>query len=231
MSLKDKNEMYCFKRKLTPKLAGTILLTGFSIGIGISGEFFGWNTGLENGWYNMLIAIFISAVMYMGLILSICELCCALPFSSGTGYFAQKSFTVALGALTSATFASHYCLLGASILIALANSISAASLATSYLFLFIICLLTFIVESYPKFFFQLTFCLAAYGFLILLSYVIFTCYVSLTSGVPIEMKNAPSIKMEQMHTYGHTINLKYILKCYPYASWFFIGLEVPLFCI
>ncbi|ORZ37654.1 hypothetical protein BCR44DRAFT_1430610 [Catenaria anguillulae PL171] len=82
---------YLEKRKLAPPFVGPLQLAGFIIGIVISGAFTGWNTGLSFGFINMAVAVGLATVMYLTLVLSVCEMCSALPFASGPASYAQAA--------------------------------------------------------------------------------------------------------------------------------------------
>ena len=51
----------------------------------ISGHYSGWNFGFANGFGSMLVALFIIAAMYWGLIFSLAEMSPALPHT-GAAY-------------------------------------------------------------------------------------------------------------------------------------------------
>src|SRR4030095_7679903 len=53
----------------------------WALGVGgvISGHYSGWNLGLANGFGSMVVALFVIAAMYWGLIFSLAEVSAALP--------------------------------------------------------------------------------------------------------------------------------------------------------
>ena len=57
----------------------------------ISGDFFGWNFGLDYGFGGMLVATVIITVMYFGLCFSIAEMSPALPHTGGAYSFARSA--------------------------------------------------------------------------------------------------------------------------------------------
>jgi ethanolamine permease len=66
----------------------------WALGVGavISGDFYGWNTGLTKGGIGgLLVATAIIAVMYYGLIYSIAEMAPALPHTGGAYSFARSA--------------------------------------------------------------------------------------------------------------------------------------------
>jgi ethanolamine permease len=67
-------------------------LWALGVGAVISGEYYGWNFGLgTGGWYGLLIAGVLMAVMYYGLVYSIAEMSPALPHTGGAYSFARSA--------------------------------------------------------------------------------------------------------------------------------------------
>ncbi|MFT7621653.1 MAG: ethanolamine permease [Myxococcota bacterium] len=83
-------EDYFEKRKLRP-YARVFHLWALGVGAVISGDFFGWNFGLAEGFGGMLVATSIITVMYLGLCFSIAEMSAALPHAGGAYSFARSS--------------------------------------------------------------------------------------------------------------------------------------------
>ena len=84
-----------------PQLAKTLsplMIWGLGVGYVISGEYFGWNLGLEHGGpYGMLVATLLVTVMYVAFVLSYAELACAIPRAGGAFVYAQRAFGPRLG--------------------------------------------------------------------------------------------------------------------------------------
>jgi ethanolamine permease len=77
---------YLDKRQLKKGAAGWVLLAGLGVSYVISGDFSGWNFGLEQGgWGGMFIATLLMATMYTCMIFGLAELSSALP-TAGGGY-------------------------------------------------------------------------------------------------------------------------------------------------
>ena len=75
---------YLEKRKLK-KSAGWILLWALGVGAVISGDYFGWNFGLEaGGFWGLALATIVMALMYVCMVFSIAELSAALPHAAAT---------------------------------------------------------------------------------------------------------------------------------------------------
>jgi ethanolamine permease len=66
-------------------------LWALGVGAVISGHYSGWNFGLANGFGSMLIALFIIAAMYWGLIFSLAEMSPALPHTGAAYSFARSA--------------------------------------------------------------------------------------------------------------------------------------------
>lgn len=79
------------ERKLK-RVAGPVLLWGLGVGSVISGEFFGWNFGLNaGGWGGLLIATAIMATLYATMMMSIAEMSTAMPVAGGPYAFARRA--------------------------------------------------------------------------------------------------------------------------------------------
>jgi len=66
------------------KTLGPFTLWGLGVGYVISGEYFGWNLGLQaGGSYGLLIAFLLVTTMYVTFVFSYVELACAIPRAGG----------------------------------------------------------------------------------------------------------------------------------------------------
>lgn len=75
------------KKTLTPAM-----LWGLGVGYVISGMYFGWNLGLqEGGTLGMAIATFFVMIMYVAFSFSYSELACAMPKAGGAFDYAKRS--------------------------------------------------------------------------------------------------------------------------------------------
>ncbi|MET0997716.1 MAG: amino acid permease [Marmoricola sp.] len=88
----DVDENYLEQRSLKKGAAGWILLAGLGVSYVISGDFAGWNFGLdEGGWGGLLIATILMGVMYTCMVFGLAEMSSALPVA-GAGYgFARRA--------------------------------------------------------------------------------------------------------------------------------------------
>lgn len=83
---------YLAQRKLKAGAAGWVLLAGLGVSYVISGDFAGWNFGLdEGGWGGLMIATVLMGVMYTCMVFGLAEMSSALPVA-GAGYgFARRA--------------------------------------------------------------------------------------------------------------------------------------------
>jgi ethanolamine permease len=91
VSYEEAGEDYFSKRKLRRHAAFWSL---WSLGVAavISGDFYGWNLGLDAGGFGgLLIALVVITVMYYGLCFSIAEMSPALPHTGGAYSFARSA--------------------------------------------------------------------------------------------------------------------------------------------
>ena len=73
---------------------GPVMLWGLGVGYVISGEYFGWNLGLnveEGSTWAMLLASLIVTLMYVAFTLSYTELACAIPKAGGVFVYAERA--------------------------------------------------------------------------------------------------------------------------------------------
>ena len=83
-------QAYLQKRGLK-RYARVLHLWALGVGAVISGEFSGWNFGLENGFWGMFIANIFITIMYFGLVYGIAEMSPALPHTGAAYSFARSS--------------------------------------------------------------------------------------------------------------------------------------------
>ena len=109
---------YLDKRQLRKGAAGWILLTGLGVSYVISGDFAGWNFGLEQGGFGgLLIATLMMAVMYTFMVLGIAELSASIPTAGGGYGFARRAMGPLGGFLTGTAILLEYAIAPAAIAI------------------------------------------------------------------------------------------------------------------
>ena len=93
MSLLPSSPANELKRTLTP-----VMLWGLGVGYVISGMYFGWNLGLEQGGtLGLAIATFFIVIMYVTFTFSYAELACAIPKAGGAFDYAARALGKDLG--------------------------------------------------------------------------------------------------------------------------------------
>jgi ethanolamine permease len=80
-----------FQKRGLKRYAKVWSLWALGVGAVISGHYSGWNFGLANGWGSMLVALFIIAAMYWGLVFSLAEMSPALPHTGAAYSFARSA--------------------------------------------------------------------------------------------------------------------------------------------
>ena len=87
MPLSPAPPVHELKRTLTP-----VMLWGLGVGYVISGMYFGWNLGLEQGGtLGLAIATFFIVIMYVTFTFSYAELACAIPKAGGAFDYATRA--------------------------------------------------------------------------------------------------------------------------------------------
>lgn len=83
---------YLARRQLRTGSAGWLLLAGLGVSYVISGDYSGWNFGLEQGGFGgLVVATVVVAGMYLALVLGMAELSSALPTAGGGYTFARRA--------------------------------------------------------------------------------------------------------------------------------------------
>ncbi|MFN2488674.1 MAG: ethanolamine permease [Actinomycetota bacterium] len=91
ITYREAGEGYFEKRQLK-RVAGVLSLWALGVGAVISGDFFGWNFGLDAGGFGgLLVATIVITVMYIGLCYSIAEMSPALPHTGGAYSFGRSA--------------------------------------------------------------------------------------------------------------------------------------------
>lgn len=104
------HDQHIAERKLR-RVAGPVLLWGLGVGSVISGDFFGWNFGMNaGGWGGLLIATIIMATLYATMMLSIAEMSTAMPVAGGPYAFARRAMGRTGGYVTGLAVVIEYVL-------------------------------------------------------------------------------------------------------------------------
>ncbi len=107
---------YFEKRQLEGGVAGWLLLAGLGVAYVISGDFAGWNFGLnEGGWGGLLLATAIMAIMYLFMVLGLAELSSTISTTGGGYAFARRAMGPWGGFLTGTAILIEYAIAPAAI--------------------------------------------------------------------------------------------------------------------
>ena len=86
-----------------PRVLGAFDLWGVAVGLVISGDYFGWNYGLnETSAFGLLLALAIVSVMYITMVFGFTELSTSIPNAGGPYAYAEAALGPLFGVLTGA---------------------------------------------------------------------------------------------------------------------------------
>ena len=119
------DEQYLADRQLR-KSAGWKLLWALGVGAVISGDYFGWNFGLTaGGFWGMMIATVLMAIMYVCMVFSIAELSAALPYAGGFYSFVRNAMGPTAGFICGVTDTIEYVITPAVIVVGIGGYLNA----------------------------------------------------------------------------------------------------------
>jgi len=120
------DDEYFERRSLKGGAVGWILLVGLGVSYTISGDFSGWNYGMEHGgWLGLAIAWLVMGIMYLCTVFGLAELSSAIP-TAGAGYgFARSAMGRTGGFATGLALVIEYVCAPAAISTFIANYIFA----------------------------------------------------------------------------------------------------------
>ena len=114
-----------FEQRGLRRYAKVWSLWALGVGAVISGHYSGWNLGLANGFGSMVIALFVIAAMYWGLIFSLAEMSPALPHTGAAYSFARSAMGPWGGMVTGLAESIEYILTPAVIVFFIGSYLSA----------------------------------------------------------------------------------------------------------
>lgn len=196
------------KRSLTPAM-----VWGLGVGYVISGNYFGWNLGLEKGGtLGLAIAIFFIIILYITFTFSYTELACAIPKSGGAFDYANRAFGKDVGFIT--------------------------GMAQNIEFIFAPPAIAFAIGSYGNIFFPnvsvLIFSILAYFIFVVLN--ISGVKVAATFELVITVfavmgllffagLTVPKFQLSHLQQNAFPFGYAGVLAAIPFAIWFFLGIE------
>lgn len=220
---------YLQRRELRRGAAGWVLLAGLGVAYVISGDFAGWNFGLEQGgWGGLLVATVLMATMYTCMVFGLAELATAMPVA-GAGYgFARRALGPLGGFATGTAILIEYAIAPAAIAVFIGGYVEALGLfgLTTGWPVYLFCYAIFIgihlwgVGEALKVMFAIT----AIAVVALVAFVI---------GMIPRFEFANLLDIEPTGALGSSAFLPFgvagILAAFVYGIWFFLAVEgVPL---
>lgn len=201
------------KKALTP-----LHLWAIGVGIVISGNYFGWNFGINHsGYVGMLIATGLMALMYMTMSLGIAELSTMMPHAGGPYAFARRALGPLAGFLTGVGVVLEYFIAAPVIAIGIGAYVSflfpsiSPVLAAVVLYAFFIGVHIMGIKEYATI--EMIIVFIALSLLVLLYFV-----------------GLPEIKATNLfgENYGRLIpnGASGIWSALPYAMWLFLAIEM-----
>ncbi|WP_435743717.1 ethanolamine permease [Nocardioides sp. SYSU DS0663] len=107
---------YFEERQLRSGVAGWVLLAGLGVAYVISGDFAGWNFGLDvGGWGGLLVATIIMGLMYLCMVLGLAEMSSTISTAGGGYGFARRALGPWGGFLTGTAILIEYAIAPAAI--------------------------------------------------------------------------------------------------------------------
>jgi ethanolamine permease len=231
VTYKKPEDGYFEKRQLT-RAAGLLGLWGLAIAAVISGDFSGWNFGLDVGGFGgLLIAFGILVIMYYGLMFSIGEMAAAMPHTGGAYSFARTAIGPWGGFITGLAETITYVATTAVIVFysaGYANAISTELIGVSlpawawWVILYVVFIVLNAAGSHTAFRFAII--VAVISLAIILVFSLMAAFSGLFS-----WDNLFNIAPEEGQSAFLPFGWEGILWAIPFAVWFFLGIEeLPL---
>lgn len=206
------------QRRQLRKGANWVLLWGLGVGAVISGEFSGWNVGLATGgFWGLLVATILMAVMYLCLVYSIAELSSALPYAGGFYSFTRYAYGAFMGFIAGVVEAIEYVLTPAVIVYFLGSYLSTTLPAIPQPLWWVVFYALFVYINTLGV--KTTLKVGLITTLIAIALLVIFCLAVLFSG-----KFEPNMLSTSTIPMGSGI-----FKALPYAIWFYLAIEqIPL---
>lgn len=116
VEFESEGDEYFSERELQGGVAGWMLLAGLGVAYVISGDFAGWNFGLDvGGWGGLLLAVLVMGTMYLFMVLGLAELSSAISTTGGGYGFARRALGPWGGFLTGTAILVEYAIAPAAI--------------------------------------------------------------------------------------------------------------------
>lgn len=221
-----------FEKRQLRRAAGVWGLWGLAVAAVISGDFSGWNFGLDVGGFGgLLIAFAILVVMYYGLIFSIGEMSAAMPHTGGAYSFSRSAMGPWGGFITGLAETIEYVATTAVVVYfsaayaeSVLNTLTGASLPAWlwWVILYAIFIALHASGAHVSFKFSIVVSIISIGILLLFS------VMALASGL-FAWEKLFNIAPEAGGNAFLPFGVLGILYAIPFAVWFFLGIEeLPL---
>jgi ethanolamine permease len=231
VTYKKPEDGYFEKRQLR-RAAGVFGLWGLAVAAVISGDFSGWNFGLDVGGFGGLtIAFAILVVMYYGLMFSISEMAAAMPHTGGAYSFARTAMGPWGGFITGLAETIEYVATTAVIVFfsasyadGITSELLGVSLPTWAWWLILYAVFIALNASGSKIAFQFAIVVAIISLAIILVFSLMAAFSGLFS-----WDNLFNIVPDPGQTAFLPFGWEGVLFAIPFAVWFFLGIEeLPL---
>ena len=198
--------------KLERKL-GPWMLWGLGVGYVISGMYFGWNLGLEQGGtLGLAVATFFIIIMYLSFTFSYTELACAIPRAGGVFDYATKGLGEDLGFVAGMAQAIEF--------VFAPPAIAAAIGAYFHLFLPGVSVTTIAIIAYVLFT-----ALNIYGVQAAARFELFVTVLAVAELLIFSAVTAPSFSFANLTVNALPHGWGGAFAAIPFAIWFFLAIE------
>ena len=189
------------------------MVWGLGVGYVISGNYFGWNLGLQQGGtIGLAIAIAFVIVMYVTFTYSYAELACAIPKAGGAFDYASKALGKDVGFVAGMAQIIEFVFAPPAIALAIGSYMN--------LFFPAISGLVFSIIAYFIFTGLNIYGVKAAAMVELVVTAIAVCGLLLFAGVAL-----PNVSMANLTMNGLPHGISGIFAAIPFAIWFFLGIE------
>jgi ethanolamine permease len=196
------------KKSLTPTM-----LWGLGVGYVISGMYFGWNLGLqEGGTLGMAIATSFIIIMYVTFSLSYAELACAIPKAGGAFDYANRALGKNVGFIVGIAQAIEFIFAPPAIAIAIGTYFNLLIPQVPIVIFAIGCYLVFTA-------------LNIYGVKAAASFELMVTFIALAGLILFAFVAAPHFKISNLTQHAYPNGWIGSFAAIPFAIWCFLGIE------
>jgi ethanolamine permease len=223
ISYNSVHDSHLRQRKLKPSATG-ILLWALGVGAVIPGDYYGWNLGLEAGFWGLGIATVVMAVMYFCLIYSLAEMAALFPYAGSLYAYTRIAFGPLGGYVCGILVATEYILATAALIVTITTYIQ---FLVPSLPLFLVWILLYAVfMAIVIYSVEVTWFVSVILTLLSIAILVVFYGVALTSGTfnPELLFNVPA-EAGQSATWLPK-GWQGVFTALPYAIWFYLAIEI-----